>query len=127
MATDYNSFPKVEKDAIFGVPNKQINSEADVARFMRSVARLRILGFVVLLNDAVKGKTCLDEDIHCRETILGLCRLLDELSTWIDEIPPSTGPRRFGNVAFREWMRRLEEVIFLKFRAELTPSKDPFY
>jgi hypothetical protein len=110
MTTDYSSFPSVEKAASFGVPSKQINSEVDVVRFMRSVACERIVGFVLLLNDAVKGKTCVDEDIHSSETIVDLCRLLDELNSWIEDIPPSSGPRRFGNVAFRDWIRRLEEV-----------------
>lgn len=36
--------------------------------------------------------------------------LLDILAVWIDEIPPLTTPQRFGNLAFRTWGRRLEEV-----------------
>lgn len=111
-ATDYSSFPKVERNAEFVVPSKQINSDADVIRFMRSVACQRIVGFVLLLNDAVKGKSCVkDEGIQASETIIALCRVLDELNSWIDTILPSTGPRRFGNVAFRDWIRRLEEVF----------------
>jgi len=36
--------------------------------------------------------------------------LLEVLTGWIDEIPPLTTPQRFGNLAFRTWGRRLEEV-----------------
>jgi serine/threonine-protein phosphatase 2A activator len=108
--TSFDSFPRVDEDAAFSVPEKQINSEIDVARFGVSVAFNRIVGFVALLNESVKGKTCLDEDIHSNSTIQAVGRILDILNTYIDEIPPSTGPRRFGNIAFREWIRRLEEV-----------------
>ena len=111
MTKDYSSFPRVERNASFGAPSKQINSDTDVVRFMRSIACQRIVGFVLLLNDAVKGKTCIDADIHLSSTILAIGRVLEELNRFIDDIRPSTGPRRFGNVAFRDWIRRLEEAL----------------
>jgi len=36
--------------------------------------------------------------------------LLDELDRWIDEIPPLPTAQRFGNLAFRTWGKRLEQV-----------------
>ncbi len=36
--------------------------------------------------------------------------MLDKLDQWIDEIPPLPTPQRFGNLAFRTWGKRLEEV-----------------
>ena len=36
--------------------------------------------------------------------------LLDQLDLWIDEIPPLSTPQRFGNLAFRTWGKRLEDV-----------------
>jgi hypothetical protein len=36
--------------------------------------------------------------------------LLDTLEQWIIEIPPLQSPQRFGNLAFRTWGQRLEEV-----------------
>ena len=41
--------------------------------------------------------------------------LLDELDRWIDEVPPLPTPQRFGNLAFRTWGERLEQV-FLSIR-----------
>jgi Phosphotyrosyl phosphate activator (PTPA) protein len=110
MTTDFTSFPKVEGGAAFNQPVKLINSDADVARFNASVAFDRIVGFLLLVNEAVKGRN-LDEDIQTSPAIQAIGKVLDILNTWIDEVPPSTGPRRFGNVAFREWMQRLEEVF----------------
>lgn len=39
--------------------------------------------------------------------------LLDKLDNWIDEIPPLPTPQRFGNLAFRTWGKKLEDVRFL--------------
>lgn len=36
--------------------------------------------------------------------------LFDQLDTWIDEIPPLPTPQRFGNLAFRTWGKKLEDV-----------------
>ena len=39
-----------------------------------------------------------------------MLQLFDKLDTWIGEIPPLPTPQRFGNLAFRTWGRRLEDV-----------------
>jgi serine/threonine-protein phosphatase 2A activator len=108
--TSFDSFPRVAQDSPFEVPDKKINSDFDVTRFSSSTAFDRIVGFILLLNESIKGKTCLDKDITLNEPIKGIGKVLDILNVYIDEIPPSTGPRRFGNVAFRDWIHRMEEV-----------------
>lgn len=115
VMTSFDSFPRVERDAPFAIPEKKINSDTDVARFHASVGFDRIVGFIQLLNESIKGKTCLDEDIlqTNSRTIKAIGEILDVLNRYIDEIPPSTGPRRFGNVAFREWVKRMDEVALL--------------
>src|SRR5216683_2895532 len=45
-----------------------------------------------------------------RQGIQRVLGLLDQLDKWIDEIPPLPTPQRFGNLAFRTWGERLEEV-----------------
>jgi serine/threonine-protein phosphatase 2A activator len=42
--------------------------------------------------------------------------LLDTLDGWIDDIPPLETPQRFGNLAFRTWGKRLEEVWAIYFQ-----------
>ena len=37
-------------------------------------------------------------------------QMLDKIATWVDEIPPQETTQRFGNLAFRDWGKRLEEV-----------------
>ena len=51
----------------------------------------------------------------------GVITLLDKLDGWIDEIPPLPTPQRFGNLAFRSWGKRLEEV---RPRSRPCPSTD---
>jgi serine/threonine-protein phosphatase 2A activator len=108
--TNIDLFPKIEEDATFNEPAKLINSDTSVAQFNVSVAFDRIVGFLLLLNDSVRGHT-LDEPIKSSPTVQAIVEVLDVLNTWIDQVPPSTGPRRFGNVAFRQWIKRVEEVI----------------
>ena len=116
----FPTFPRVERNSAFSAPEKLINTEGDVARFQISLAFDRIVGFIILLNEASKGKSCLDENLRSKTTVKAVEDLLDVLNTYIDEIPPSTGPRRFGNIAFRQWIQRLEEVCFFLARVELT-------
>src|SRR5579859_5196008 len=110
IMTDLASFPRVDRDVSFTAPTKQINSDTDVAIFHRSVACQRILAFILLLNEVVKGKSA-NEQFQQSEPIIAIARILDLLNGYIDFIPPSTGPRRFGNVAFRLWMKKMEEVL----------------
>lgn len=37
--------------------------------------------------------------------------MLDKMSNWIDEIPPIDQPQRFGNKAFRDYFKRVKEVL----------------
>ena len=42
--------------------------------------------------------------------VVKVIALLDKLDQWVDDIPPLQTPQRFGNLAFRKWGQRLEEV-----------------
>lgn len=44
------------------------------------------------------------------QRVAAVLTVLDKLNTWIDEVPPLQTPQRFGNLAFREWGKRLEDV-----------------
>jgi hypothetical protein len=124
IMTDIDLFPKIEEDATFNEPVKLINSDTSVAQFNVSVAFNRIMGFLLLLNDSVRGHT-IDEPIKSSPTVQAIGEVLDVLNTWIDQVPPSTGPRRFGNVAFRQWVQRVEEVIMIRERLTPACSKTP--
>lgn len=68
------------------------------------------LGFILALNDAVKGKPNSLNGMHISENVQKIIRLLDKLDTMIDETPPIKQPQRFGNQAFRTWYEKLKDV-----------------
>ncbi|XP_078083666.1 serine/threonine-protein phosphatase 2A activator [Mustelus asterias] len=74
----------------------------------KEVAYEDYIGFVLTLNESVKGKklTC---DYKSSEPVQKLVFLLNTLDRWIDETPPVDQPSRFGNKAFRTWYSRLEK------------------
>lgn len=52
-----------------------------------------------------------NEDLHpVSDSVIGVLKLLLQLSDWIDEVPPVEQPMRFGNRAFRTWHQRMKEV-----------------
>ncbi|KAJ4315931.1 Serine/threonine-protein phosphatase 2A activator 1 [Neodidymelliopsis sp. IMI 364377] len=44
-----------------------------------------------------------DPDVPHPPVVQSLAKLLEALTAIIDEAPPDTGPRRFGNISFRRW------------------------
>jgi serine/threonine-protein phosphatase 2A activator len=109
-------------------PTTGINRDDDVERWKNSKSYRDYAIFLRRLNESVVGYflpwesgqpskvvgsltriACMRSDpLH--QAIQSLLKLLDTLDEWIEEIPPLESPQRFGNLAFRTWGRRLEEV-----------------
>ncbi|XP_064420467.1 serine/threonine-protein phosphatase 2A activator isoform X1 [Latimeria chalumnae] len=92
----------------FMVPKKEINMVSDMSKWKRSQAYVDYMGFILTLNEGVKGKklTC---EYKISEPIEKLMALLNTMDRWIDETPPVDQPSRFGNKAYRTWYARLEK------------------
>ncbi|NXD24732.1 PTPA phosphatase, partial [Spelaeornis formosus] len=92
----------------FMVPRKEINVVSDMAKWKRSQAYADYMGFILTLNEGVRGKklTC---EYKVSEPIEKLVALLNTLDRWIDETPPVDQPSRFGNKAFRTWYAKLDQ------------------
>ncbi|NWV59091.1 PTPA phosphatase, partial [Malurus elegans] len=92
----------------FMVPKKEINVVSDMAKWKRSQAYADYMGFILTLNEGVRGKklTC---EYKVSEAIEKLVALLNTLDRWIDETPPVDQPSRFGNKAFRTWYAKLDQ------------------
>ncbi|GFU28000.1 hypothetical protein TNCV_3153411 [Trichonephila clavipes] len=97
---------EVKKDFI--VPAKAINTLADMRKWERSEAYHEYMGFVLAMNEAVKGKKISDVAITS-DLVSKLLSLLETLDNWIKEIPPIEQPQRFGNKAFRTYYSKLKE------------------
>lgn len=106
------------KGYAFQTPKKCINDGDDVTHFLASRAYADIMTFIFQLNtamiprkttkqeqgtDGVKEWTLQDPDVPHPPVVQSLGKLLEALTAIIDEAPPDTGPRRFGNVSFRIW------------------------
>ncbi|KAH9907506.1 serine/threonine-protein phosphatase-like protein 2A activator 1 [Xylariomycetidae sp. FL2044] len=107
-------------------PAKEINDGPDVSKFLSSKAYRDIGIFVMQLNRAMCPRKTKGDDgkekfqvFHIgsgyetqpAESVKRLQQMLSKIESYIDEAPPDTGPRRFGNVSFRKWYQLLEERV----------------
>lgn len=67
------------------------------------------LGFILALNDAVKGKA-LNSECFISPAVEKTIVMLTKFDQWITDIPPTEQPQRFGNKSFRDWHKKLSEV-----------------
>lgn len=98
---------------VFTAPSKQIHEGGDVQAFLTSKAYRDIMTFLLQLNRAMFPRLTdinepqtwplQSEDVDFSEPVRRLQLLLSKLESIIDEVPPDTGPRRFGNISFRRW------------------------
>ncbi|KAM7202501.1 putative serine threonine-protein phosphatase [Rhypophila sp. PSN 637] len=105
----------------FLTPVKRINDGTDVARFHSTRAYRDICTFILQLNRAVCPRLPKNQSEPLVFTLAAprqdpgivkrLQSLLSRVEAIIGEVPPSTGPRRFGNVSFRTWHQLLEQRI----------------
>ncbi|KAH8972014.1 hypothetical protein BDL97_02G172400 [Sphagnum fallax] len=100
--------PVVQPPFAFQVPRKRINNPSDIEHFQQSEGGKTFLGFVAALSDSVKGKKLSD---YCRQSpmVVSIGKILSEMSSWVDQLPPKQQPARYGNPTFREWQTWLEE------------------
>lgn len=109
-----------DTDLSFITPSKRINDGDDLTFFLSSTAYRDLMTWLLQLNRAVFPHR--DESGHVEEctlnapppfskSILSLRSLISDLEGLIKQAPPDTGPRRFGNVAFRTWFKLVEQGV----------------
>ena len=122
--------PRLEQIDIARPPSfkplvKQINNGDDVSEFLTSRAYKDIMTFILQLNRAMFPSKIPAEDesqrqsvqtwplscdaVDFSEPVRRLQLLLERVESVIEDVPPDTGPRRFGNIAFRKWHEELEK------------------
>lgn len=102
----------------FMEPTKKIHDHEDVSTFLTSKAYTDIITFLLQLNrsmfpskqpDGTVQTWPLNSDtVQFSAPVRNLQQLLSKLESIIQEVPPDTGPRRFGNVSFRKWYNIVE-------------------
>jgi len=112
-------------------PCKRINDGDDLNFFLASTAYRDIKIWLLQLNRALfptkdeQGNisVCtLDTPPNFSPVISSLNALVRDFEELLAQAPPNTGPRRFGNVAFREWYRLAEEQADALLEKHLGPS-----
>ncbi|KAF2193016.1 Phosphotyrosyl phosphatase activator [Zopfia rhizophila CBS 207.26] len=108
------------------LPVKRINDGDDVSFFLTSKAYTDIMTFIFQLNasmfprkvkqvdstpQSTKEWKLQDPDVTFPPVVQNLAQLLEKLGAIIEEAPPDTGPRRFGNISFRKWYDIVRERI----------------
>lgn len=116
----------------FVKPIKRIHEGHDVPSFLTSQAYRDIGIFVMQLNIAICPRKLptpgqsqtwqLHSDITLSDPVRKLQDLLRSIDAIIEEAPPDTGPRRFGNVSFRKWYEILESRISSLLETHLPTS-----
>lgn len=102
----------------FAEPSKKINESQDVSTFLTSKAYVDIMTFLLQLNKSmfparfpggsVQAWPLNSDAVEFSAPVRQLQALLSKLEAVIDEAPPDTGPRRFGNISFRKWFQIVE-------------------
>ena len=139
MATTASSLDVLQRSAehMFVKPAKKIQEEGDVSAFLQSKAYRDITTFIMQLSRSMVPTASSGDKVDRRSiqvwelespsvtysnTVQSLKELLGRLDAMIEEAPPDTGPRRFGNASFRKWYSIMETRISELLTAYL-PSK----
>jgi serine/threonine-protein phosphatase 2A activator len=102
----------------FSVPSKKIEDGDDLKFFFTSTAYRDLISWLLQLTRSMFPEKTADGTTRAfslsnpppfSPQVSRLRDLLQSLTNLLDEAPPDTGPRRFGNVAFRSWFRLAEE------------------
>ncbi|KAH7938727.1 hypothetical protein HPB51_028756 [Rhipicephalus microplus] len=97
-----------DEEPEYAEPRRHVLTPADMKRWLESEAYGEYVGFVLALNERVKGKKLSDATLPVSEVTSGLLSVLDTLYGWVRETPPVDQPQRFGNTAFRTWLGRVK-------------------
>eukprot|EP01018_Ginkgo_biloba_P013134 Gb_13358 [translate_table: standard] len=92
----------------FQIPQKRISGLADIEKFHQSEAGRNFVGFIVALNESIRGHKISDSSLES-PIVHNIVEILEIMNKWVDEIPPLQQPARYGNPAFRQWQERLQQ------------------
>jgi len=116
-------FPPALEDPdshIFLPTQKRITNVQMLRKFLDSSSAADFLGFILALNQAVRGHT-LSAACEISETTTALVTILDTMDTWVDEIPPAEHTLRYGNPSFRLWFAQLKKEASTLVASVLPP------
>ncbi|KAI8341741.1 hypothetical protein BC941DRAFT_335073, partial [Chlamydoabsidia padenii] len=117
------SLPSLSSSYIPGTPVKCIHNQKDIDTFTNSMAFERLITFVILLNQSVRGKKVSDIQTVSPQ-VQSILDLLNLIGGWLDDFPPLDNPQRFGNKAFRLWLQKVDQETTQLMHNTLPASLD---
>lgn len=100
-----------EEYAPFIQPTRRILTQKDLDIFTESPTREMLLGFIIELNESVKGKTN-DEEVYESEAVGSVYKLLQVVETLVKNHPPADAvSSRFGKLEFRDFYDDLSSKV----------------
>jgi serine/threonine-protein phosphatase 2A activator len=79
------------------------------------------LEFIQKLNYAAMGKKL--GSTNCSEPVQRVLELIETLSKYIYDFPPLESNQRFGNLAFRDWIQKMQQESLPLTKLLLEESK----
>ncbi|CCD25343.1 peptidylprolyl isomerase RRD1 NDAI_0F00240 [Naumovozyma dairenensis CBS 421] len=110
----------------FSLPVKRIFDSQTTQDFQSSIALQRLRFFLQRYIELVANVEIPPHpDSYVSEILMvnSIIHLLNELSTIVQDTPPLKGPRRYGNLACRDWHSKIE-VELPKLLEKAIPSPD---
>ena len=105
----------------FKPAERRITGQADLQKFLQSMALKNFMGFILALNEAAQGQP-LSAHTSASSAINSMVQVLDTLNSWVDEIPPAKQALRYGNPAYREWFAKVDVNADSLLRRILPPE-----
>jgi serine/threonine-protein phosphatase 2A activator len=102
-------------------PVKKIVSAEEVEFFRESEGLSRIMAFILSLCESVIGIKC-SEIPEPSTAVVKIIDILNKMDYWLEEIPLSDEPQRFGNPVFKIFIERLNNFslnLFPEWEIEL--------
>ncbi|KAK9828967.1 hypothetical protein WJX72_003113 [[Myrmecia] bisecta] len=116
--------PQLQPGVVPRPAQRRIHSQEDLAKFLKSQAIKDFVGFILALNDSVRGAK-LSADCPTSAATTALVDVLDTLWGWVDEVPPRQQSLRYGNPAYRDWFARVADHAVELLQRVLPPDLAP--
>ncbi|KAE8674568.1 putative ribonuclease H protein [Hibiscus syriacus] len=117
--------PTIAPPFHFRTPSKKITCPDDIRKFHDSSTSKNFLGFIVVLSESIRGRK-ISDPCHESPIVSKIVSIIENLTLWVDQIPPVQQSSRYGNISYRTWHERLTEnteSLMLRFLPEdLKPS-----
>lgn len=111
----------VSADHEYVVPQRKVLNNGDMKQWENSEAYHEYQGFIMSMNEAVKGKA-IDTQMEPSANVMSIYQMLEHFNKLIDETPPIDQPQRFGNKAFAQWLTKISECVMTELQKAL-PEK----